>query len=184
VLANSNCHARILDLTTPLFVAINDTHKGVVTEVKRLCPWCTLDSETVDFSQTATSVPQLINSGLSKDPSINYVIPEADGPGLYAVPAVHAKKPSVKIIGHDGSAPNLAFMRQGLQAADDSYPPAGYIGYLENYVMLSAMAHVSPVPSGLFQDKLFTTQNLPSSNTQLFPELNGYQQAFEKTWAR
>ena len=182
MLADSSCQSHILDLTTPLFVAISETHQGIDAQVKKLCPWCTLQTETIDFSQDATQVPQLIDSAFSRNPSINEVTPEADGPALYAAPAIKAKNSKVHLIGHDGATPNLAFVRSGEQAAGLVYPPPTYIAYLELDEMLYAMSHVSPLPSGVFYDKLITQQNIPASNADLFPELAGFQTKFEADW--
>jgi ribose transport system substrate-binding protein len=183
VLANTGCKADVLELTTTLYVGLTDTHNGFKQQLNQLCPSCTLQSLTVNFSTIATSVPQQVNTALLQDPNINYVVPDADGIGFYAAPAAHSQKVGIPVIGHDGSPANLAFIRQGVQTADLAYPPPGYIGWKEVDMLIRARAHV-PLPSGYFPTRLFDKSNLPSTNSaaKMFPSLTKYQALFRAVW--
>jgi ribose transport system substrate-binding protein len=180
----TNCNVHALLSYDPTFVGLVAIADSVKSELKLLCPTtCTSQDLVVNLATVATQAGSALQSALQRNPSINAVIPTFDSLGLVMAPALAQGGSSAKLYSFDGDAPNIELVRKGVQAADYSYAPTEYQGYIDLDALARTMLKLKANPSPV-QFQLFNRSDLPSSNdfSAMWPKLTGYQSAFMKLW--
>ena len=182
-LANSNCEAHILELTSSLSTGLAAKSVAMGTELNRLCPkTCSLDIQQVNFTTITTQVPQLVTTNLERDPAINWIMPTADAIAVYAVPTVDSSRSKARVISTDGQTQDLGWVRGGqAQVADISYPPLQYIGWYQVDDLQRALLHAK-LASGLIPVQLFDHATLAADASAMFPKFAGFEASYERLW--
>jgi ABC-type sugar transport system substrate-binding protein len=184
-LLKTNCHLNAVVLNVSLFPILSEQRDGIQKIVTSLCPKdCSLKTvEFSNFAQIAAVLPGQTASIIRSNPSAQYLFAESDLISQYMLVGIkQVPGTNVKLISHDGVLSELDAMRSGdVLQADMSLPPNEYIGWAMTDEMARAMLGVASADDTL-PTQLYTKDNLPSSDSALFPGFTGYQQAFEHTW--
>jgi ribose transport system substrate-binding protein len=183
ILAKTKCDAKILELTSSLFVAVKDRHKGFADEIHRLCSGCKITTKEVDFQNISSSVSSLVRAGIQRDPNINYVMANDDSMGFFVPPTLQSLGSKVPVVSGNGVAETLAYItkKQNL-TMDVSFAPAAYIGWKQVDLLQRAMLGVA-VPSGELPQQLIDEGNLAADSSQQFPGFSDYEATYRNLWS-
>lgn len=183
VVANSNGKANTLYVNIPAFTILSSLGAEFKNSYKQYCPTCGYDSIDVSLTQLAKA-PNLIVSYLRSHPSVNYVALSVANQLDTGLPAAlsAAGLSHVKIVGQGGGPTDFQYVANGQELA---LLPFDY--YNVDYQMVDALArHFAGAPVQLTPPPqwLVTKANLPSSHSNLFPDVTGYQSQFLKLWGK
>jgi ribose transport system substrate-binding protein len=182
ILSSTKCQANVLELTSSLFVALQDTHKGFTSTMGSLCPQCKVDTQQVNFESLSSSVTSVVSAAAQSNPKLNFVMATDDGIAFYVVPTLHDLRLKLPAASADGDAANLTFVAKGQsQVVDISFPPLAYIGWKQVDLLQRAMLGMT-VPSGAIPTQLIDKANVSANPANQFPKFAGYQQVYEKLW--
>jgi ABC-type sugar transport system substrate-binding protein len=160
--------------------ALGDAFKGAY---QQLCQGCKYNKISIALPQLANA-PNTIVSYLRSHPDTKYValsVTDALGTGLPAALKA-AGLNDIKIVGQGGDPTAFQALAQGQMLA---LVPFDY--YDVDYQMVDALARhftgqkIEQTPPPLW---LLTKDNLPSSYTKLFPNVEDYQSQFLKLWGK
>lgn len=182
-LAQTQCKANILMLTTTVYPFDDNIGIGVSDEVKQQCPSCGLDVQVINPTNIATDIGPLVSSQLRRDPGINYIIPAYTGLIPYITPAVQQLGRTIPIVSAAGVDSDFDQIRTGQQAADLALPPAAYFGYLQFDAILREITGAKPASSTL-PTQLIDKTNIGTSNdlATLFPGIKNYTTVYATLW--
>lgn len=164
--------------------ALTTEASAAKAELAKLCPsTCKSQEQTMSLATMATALGPATQTLLQREPELNALLVTFDTAAFYMAPAIAQTGHHVTLVSTDGLPENLDLVREGKQAADVSYPPAEYAGWL----MLDQVGRAilkAPLENPEMPLHLFDKKNLPSSNSfnALWPEMSGYQAAFEAKW--
>lgn len=180
VLATTHCHANIAIFNQPVYPGLVDDANGVKDEMGRLCPSCPVMEQDVAAANVATTIPSLVQNVVHSHPNLNFIVSAADGMAFFMPAALQQIGSKVRVVGSNGTLPNLQNVAQGNgQVADVGLPPLQYIGWL----MFDALARASTgLPNASFPlpQQVFFKANLNIQH--VYPKFGAYQAAFKKLW--
>ena len=183
VVADSKGKANTLYVDIPAFTILKPLSGAYEADYKQLCPSCGFASIDVPITQLANA-PNLIVSYLRSHPSINYVnlsVANELDTGLPAALAA-AGLSKVKIVGQGGGPTDFQYLANGQELA---LVPYDY--YSVDYQMVDALVrHFVGVPVQQTAPPLWlvTKANLPSTHTNVFPDVSDYESQFMKLWGK
>jgi hypothetical protein len=183
VVADSKGKANTLYVNIPAFTILSSLGAEFKNSYKQYCPTCGYDSIDVSLTQLPKA-PNLIVSYLRSHPSVNYVALSVANQLDAGLPAAlsAAGLSHVKIVGQGGGPTDFQYVANGQELA---LLPFDY--YNVDYQMVDALArHFAGAPVELTPPPqwLVTKANLPSSHSNLFPDVTGYQSQFLKLWGK
>jgi ribose transport system substrate-binding protein len=183
VVTDSKGKANTLYVNIPAFTILGSLAAEFKTTYAQYCPTCTYASIDVSLTQLAKA-PNLIVSYLRSHPSVNYVALSVANELDTGLPAAlsAAGLSHVKIVGQGGGPTDFQYVANGQELA---LVPFDY--YNVDYQMVDALArHFAGVPVQLTPPPLWmvTKANLPSSHSNLFPNVPGYESQFMKLWGK
>jgi ribose transport system substrate-binding protein len=183
VLADTKCDANIVTLGSSVFAVHLLINEGITAELKRLCPDCKYKFENIDASKIATTVGPTTQNALRRDPSVNYMIADFDGVATYMVPAIQQLNSDVPVVGHDGVAANLNYIRNDqVQVADFAFPPTAWIGWAEVDQIARLLAGKSPAAQDWIPSQLVDKVNIAQPGKSQFPAYKNYKAQYKKLW--
>jgi ribose transport system substrate-binding protein len=182
--ATSDCKVNAAVTFDPNQKALTTQVAAVKSELSKLCPdTCSVQEHEMSLATMATQLGSSIQSLLQRQQKIDTVISTFDTAAFYMAPAIAQTGRKVNLIATNGLPENLDMVRQGKQAADVSYPPPEYTGWLLTDQLGRAIAG-EPTENSELPMQLFDKSNIPASNDFeiLWPGLADYQAAFKAKW--
>lgn len=131
-IADSNGRVNAVYYGAPEVALSPPLHAAIEAEFARLCPaTCSLKSSDVPVGEWDTRLPTVVQSGISADRTINYLIPLADGAVPAMIPAVHAANATdrVKILSITASPSIVKFIESGDVFVADVGPSTEWHGW-------------------------------------------------------
>jgi ribose transport system substrate-binding protein len=181
----TNCHLVATNLYGIGLATQLAQAQAIDAYVKKVCPTlCSVRDQLFDESTEATSLDGIVTNLLSRYPKTNMIFTGSDDQVPFIVQAIHSTGSSVRIASGGGLPQELQYTLQGVQVADSATPSGQFVGWQIFDQLARAILHLPPSSyDSIMPSKLFTAQNLKGVNTNNpFPELNGYQAAFETSW--
>jgi ribose transport system substrate-binding protein len=179
---NSNGHAHALVADSPDQVADAGMKLTYQSMFKKYCPDCTLKYVSVPSSQWASTLQPAVQSALSSDPGINYLIPQFDSMATWAIPGMTAAGAAdrVKIVTFNGTPLMLQYVQDSknnvVMDVGSDFASLGYAGIDATARVLTGV--ISPEANGVQLNeavgvRVFTVDNVDAAGTP--PVLgNGY----------
>lgn len=168
------------------FPILSAMKTAILAETQALCPKCEMTELNVQLPTISTQLAPLTTSTMARLPALNAFVATFDQLAVFMVPAIEqAGRKDVAIIGANGNAANLEFIRQGrVQTYDPAYPPAHYLGWQLLDQAARATAGAKPMPFTV-QVQMLDKTNIGSTGTEemgVFKGLANYEAAFKKAW--
>lgn len=179
-------NAQIGVITSDDIVPSNVIFASFQSELKKVCPGCTVVSQNVDTADWSTQVTPTVTSMLDAHPTMNYLFPIVDGMAPLVSPALSAASQSLSVISANatpGSA--MASVKSGQFSAEVGGSPQEIGWYSFDAalrVMLKLPVQANPnEPMSFFTTTEMKSKNLnPNDVTALFG--NSFQAGFLKLW--
>jgi len=183
MLADSKCNLHLAQFVLPTFPIDTDLTQATEAEVKRLCASCTVVDTKFDITTFQTTLGPLAVTVARRYPNINYMNPAFDAFDGLVSPAIQQMGAKIKLVGHDGSASNLAAMRghSTLQVMTDATPPEPYLGWVLMDQLGRGMSGSQPADWGL-PGRLVDQTNIGQTDADLFPAYQNFKGSFLSTW--
>jgi ribose transport system substrate-binding protein len=183
VVADSKGKANTLYVNIPAFTILSSLATEFKATYQQYCPSCGFASIDVALTQLAKA-PNLIVSYLRSHPSVNYVALSVANELDTGLPAAlsAAGLSHVKIVGQGGGPTDFQYVASGQELA---LVPFDY--YNVDYQMVDALArHFAGAEVQLTPPPMWmvTKSNLPSSHSNLFPNVPGFESQFLKLWGK
>jgi ribose transport system substrate-binding protein len=180
--------ANILSIVADDLVSSADVIKGMKDELKKDCPGCKIEIKSVPTVEWANKVQGEVQSGLQRNPNVNYVLPIYDAMTSFVAAALRTsgKAATVQQASFNGSTFALDFIKKGTVQMD--------IGENEDWIahaMLDADMRAAAglkVPATHYKGAplyIFTKANVAKAGTPPDPAKgygNAYHQGFAKLW--
>lgn len=180
----SGCKLNTAVTFDPNQKALTTERDAVKSTLGQLCPsTCGVREQSMSLATMATQLGSDIQSLLQRDQKVDTVISTFDTAAMYMAPAIGQTGRNVRLIATNGLPENLDMVRSGKQAADVSYPPPEYTGWLLVDQLGRAIVG-APTENSELPLQLFDKTNLPANNgfATMWPNLAGYQAAFKAKW--
>lgn len=187
-IVQTNGKANILSIVADDLVSSADVVKGMKDELKRDCRGCKIDVRSVPTVEWANKVQGEVQSGIQRNPGVNYVLPIYDAMTSFVAAALRTsgKSGTLHQASFNGSPFALDLVRQGTVQMD--------IGENEDWIahaMLDADMRAAAglkVPSSHYRGAplyIFTKANVKRAGTPPDPAKgygNAYRRGFAKLW--
>jgi ribose transport system substrate-binding protein len=183
-MATTGCETNAAQFTTRVYPALAALSDGIEGRFAERCPDCKIQTLEVDPSKLATDLGPLVSNTLQRDPDINHVITGFAGMVSFVIPSIEQLGRTTPIISQAAVDENWDLIRSGsLHAADASFAPAPYVGWLQFDQLLRGMVGADPADNEV-PIQLIDSANVGADNEieTLFPGLAGYQDAFTENW--
>lgn len=130
------------------FPPSNGIVAAIKSEFAKTCPSCKLTVVNVPIANWATQIQSTVQSQLSSDPNINWVIPLYDSESQFAAAGITAagKSGQVHIASYNGTPFVLKMMQAGNIVAMDSAENTNWLGYAGMDQTFRVLLGASPVP--------------------------------------
>jgi ABC-type sugar transport system substrate-binding protein len=183
VAADSKDKADSVFVNIPAFAILASQATYYKTGMATYCPTCKTDEIDIALANLS-SAPATIVSYLRAHPSVNYVVASTDAITLGLPAALKAAElTNVKIVGQGATPTNIQYLHSGQQAADVAFPY-----YEVMYAMVNAAIQDKagmPVAASVAPPKwLLIPTNAPTTTSQVFPVVTGYQSQYEALWGK
>jgi ribose/xylose/arabinose/galactoside ABC-type transport system permease subunit/ABC-type sugar transport system substrate-binding protein len=166
VAANAAPDAHVVLISCSTFRTDVVVAKEFTTELKRLCPGCSLIEKDSPLMQWQTTLPSLARTLITVDPSVTFVVPSVDGMVQSIKPAIIAVGGSekVKIVSNNASLPDMQAIatKKDLEVAD-----VGASNERMGWATVDEIARLLTGNPPVFDDqalRLFTTENIDQVN--------------------
>jgi len=151
-----------------------------------LCGSCVVHAATYDATDPAGVLPGLTSNLLARYPNTNIIYTSSDAENEYYLSAIKSRGvTSVKLVGQPAIPAGIEAMENGQEIGDVASPSGSFIGWQTMDQLLHMWQNgTSDQYDSTVPIKLITPATLAalSDKSNLFPELNAYQSAFEKRW--
>ncbi len=184
VLADSNCRANVLIVGAESLALHTEMMEAARARISERCPSCTATVQNIDLATMATTLQPRVEASLRQDSNTNYVISALDAAVTFIQPAVASSGRDVKIVGHDGVATNIDFIRNGSgQSADGALPPLGILGWMGMDQVARGILKAPPSTTVL-PIRLVDSTNAGAAGADLFDSYADYAEKWSSAWRR
>lgn len=182
-LSETDCELNALVVYQPGTTMLKDMRNGAVNAINRLCPDdCTVAEVEYNVADLATELQPRISAALRANPDINFIIDTTDAEVPYVQAAVRANGVEVPSIGHDGTPEATQSIREGTgQVATVAFPPHEWIGWMLFDQVARLSLGLDPLPYAV-PTFIVDSSNVGASDAELFPEYEGFEDAFKEAW--
>lgn len=184
-LNDKQCEAGLGVLYTPDVAVWEDLQVGAISEMNRLCPECTAESEIINIADIAVDSGRAASTMLTKNPDINVLFATGDSFVTFVEPAATQVRPDITIMGFDALDANVESIAadSGAQKASVGSPVIW-----ESYATIDqlgrAMAGLELTQGLVVPSRLIDKSNaVPGGNLAIFPAFEGTPEAFTANWA-
>lgn len=159
---------------------------GIKSEMRKLCPSCSLKVEDVLVSEWAQRIPTITQTSLA-DRNVNWMLPIYDGMATYMLPAIHAANAQgrIKIATFNADLAQMQSMSQKDVIAADLGGPLAWMGWAIADQALRVITGNKPVANENVPLRMFDRSNLNKINLKK-PEATWYgvnfAAAYKKLW--
>jgi ribose transport system substrate-binding protein len=114
-IVQTNGKANVLSIVADDLVSSADVIKGMKAEFKKDCPSCKLEVKSVPTVEWANKVQGEVQSGLQRNPNVNYLLPIYDAMTSFVAAALRTagKTGQIQQASFNGSPFALDFVKQG-----------------------------------------------------------------------
>jgi ribose transport system substrate-binding protein len=162
--------------------------KAIEQEFRDKCgAGCRADSVNEVVTQWATGIQPAVQSALTQDPKINYVMPVFDSMTQYVVPAINAKglQGKVHVATYNGTPFVLKYLQDGNAVQADIGENPAWIGYATMDQALRLMAKLPPAANEVTPLRVIDSGNVAETGTP--PKLgqgygSAYISGYKKLW--
>ena len=150
---------------------------------------CKVETVEVGFADFATRLPELTRTAMTRDPSINYMLPVIDGMCLNIVPALAQAGAAnkVKIATYNGTPSVLKMLKQNNVVACDVGGANTWEGWLDVDQALRVLTDNDPIPGeSRPPNRLFDASNIGELDVdgpeELWYDTAAAKEGFKKLW--
>jgi len=186
IAANGPSNAQVGVITTNDIVEVNDLYNEFQADLKKLCPNCTIKSTNVPAANWTTQITPAVNSMITANPNMKYLIPIVDGMTPWVSPALSAGNFKGRVITVAGT-PGLAMqlVKNGTYSAEIGTSPTEVGWYAMDAgfrALLKKPLQANPLePITFFDTKEMVSRKLDPSSTQALYG-DAYVAGFKKLW--
>ncbi|WP_248959339.1 sugar ABC transporter substrate-binding protein [Sphaerisporangium perillae] len=179
--------ANVLVVTSNNFVNSPPVAEGIQSEFKADCPSCKVTTVNVDAPDWPTKIQSAVQTAITRDPKLNYVLPVFDSMLTYVVPGVRsaAAVGRVKAASFNGSPAILDLVRAGDVVTMDIGENPAYVGAAGLDQTLRVLGKLPPSPDEHLVLRVFDTNNVKEAGVPAMLG-QGYGEAWKagylKTW--
>jgi ribose transport system substrate-binding protein len=156
-------------------------------EFSQHCAACQVTVANVLVSDWTSKIPTLVQTALTRDPDLHYVLPVFDFGAPYAANGVNlaSKTGQVKIVTYNGTQSVLQMVESHSAVAVDSGEPLNWLGYAFMDQAFRILAGATPVADEHTPFRVFTAGNVAATGTP--PTVTGgygnaYIQGYKDLW--
>jgi ribose transport system substrate-binding protein len=186
IAANGPSNAQVGVINTNDIIEVNDLYNEFQADLKKLCPNCTIKSTNVPAANWTTQITPAVNSMITANPNLKYLIPIVDGMTPWVSPALSAGNFKGRVITVAGT-PGLAMqlVKKGTYSAEIGTSPTEVGWYAMDAgfrALLKKPLETNPLePITFFDTKEMNSRHLDPSSTQALYG-DAYVAGFKKLW--
>jgi len=182
ILAETGCEANVLELTSSLYVALQNKSKGFNDEIVALCPWCVVDTQEINFADFVNSVNTVVRTAVQRNPDLNFVNAADDGIAFFVGPVLEGLDSDLPMVAGNGAPANMDSMRNGgNQVMNLIFPPLPYMGWVEVDRLHRALLG-EDVPSGAIGQQIVDTSTVKPTEALQLPAFDNFRDLFMENW--
>ena len=131
VISDSNGKGHVMVITANDAAPTAGMVAGAKDEFTTHCPGCKVDVVNIPVSDWATKIQPQVQTALTKDPDLHYIMPVFDFGASFAQSGINAagKVATAKIVSYNGTQNVLALMQKGNTVAFDVGESLNWLGY-------------------------------------------------------
>ena len=130
---------------------------GIKDGLAELCSSCKLEVQDLPFAQIST-LPQLAQSLIQKDPTLNYIMPVYDFETLNMLAAVQGASSTVQLASFNANPAVLEAMQSGETISADIGAPNEWVGWAYGDQALRLLSGVAAADDQRIPIRLFTPE--------------------------
>lgn len=153
-------------IVAPLEVLSAPGHvKAMQNQFAAQCPGCKVKVLNVPIADWATKLTPQIQTSLTQDPNLNYVIPIYDGMVSFVNSAITSagRTGKVKIVSYNGDPSALSIMAKGGSVVMDIGESSGWLGLADLDAELRILSGVTPVKDEKTPLRVYTKGNVAAA---------------------
>jgi len=153
-------------IVAPLEVLSAPGHvKAMENEFASACPGCKVKTLNVPIADWGTKLEPEIQTALTADPNLDYIIPIYDGMTSFATSAITSagRTGKVKIDTYNGNPDALGIMAKGGAVGMDIGESSGWLGMADMDAELRILSGVAPVTNELTPLRVYTKANVAAA---------------------
>lgn len=150
-------------IVAPLEVLSAPGHvKAMQNQFAEQCPGCKVKVLNVPIADWATKLTPQIQTALTQDPNLGYVIPIYDGMTSFVTSAITSagRTGKVKIVSYNGDPSALSIMAKGGAVVMDIGESSGWLGLADLDAALRILSGVTPVKDEKTPLRVYTKDNV------------------------
>jgi ribose transport system substrate-binding protein len=189
MVADSGGHANIVAFDVPASQELTLEQDQLITELKKLCPACTVATQNTTFAAIGTSLPGQIVSYVQQHPDTKYIYLAFADLVAGVEPALKAAGISgVKIVTENAGSQDVQFIKGGDESAD-----AAFDNSLVEYIAVDTVARLilgqsaQAARTWTMPLALLTSSDINdgefSSTAPSVVQITGLQSFFQQLWA-
>ena len=184
---DTNCKADVLSVTSNDLLASRAISEAQGDELKNLCPSCKFSVLDIPITQWSSKIQTGVQTAITKDPKLNYVLPIYDAMAQFVVPGVTAANASrrVKVATYNGTPFALDYIRQGNVVAMDAGDNIEWNSYANMDQAFRILTGTDPVKSEKTPLRIFDKTNVAEAGTPAKANQgygNAYITGYQKLW--
>jgi ribose transport system substrate-binding protein len=184
---DTNCKADVLSVTSNDLLASRSISNAQGDELKRLCPSCKFTVLDIPITQWSSKIQTGVQTAITKDPKLNYVLPIYDAMAQFVVPGVTAANASrrVKVATYNGTPFALDYIRQGNVVAMDAGDNIEWNSYANMDQAFRILTGTDPVQNEKTPLRIFDKTNVEEAGTPAKANQgygNAYISGYQKLW--
>lgn len=151
IIADTNCKANVLVLTTNELIAGDINTKAVGDEFAKYCGnGCKVTYKNIPIPKWSTQIQPTVQSGIQADPELDYVFPLYDAMVQFVTPAIQLAGATgrIKVTSFNGTPAILQLVKDGDVVQSIVGENEANIGYGAMDQMMRLLAGEKPIDSG------------------------------------
>lgn len=187
IIGDSGAKAHVLVITASDAAPTAGMVSAAQSEFKSHCPACKVTVANVLVSDWTSKIPTLVQTALTRDPDLHYILPVFDFGAPYAADGISlaGKAGQVKIVTYNGTQSVLAMLEKHDDVAVDVGEPLDWLGYAFMDQAFRILAGAAPVANEHTPFRVFTAGNIAATGTP--PTVTGgygtsYIQGYKNLW--
>ena len=141
--------------------------QAIKDEFAAKCPDCTVKTLNVPIADWGTKLVPQLQTALTADPNLKYIIPIYDGMSSFATSAITAagRSGQVKIVSYNGNPDALTSMAKSDTIAMDIGESAGWLALADLDAQLRILSGAAPVKDEKTPVRVYTKKNVSAAGT-------------------
>ncbi|MFB2583049.1 sugar ABC transporter substrate-binding protein [Herbiconiux sp. P15] len=183
-LVDSGCSADMVSIYSSSVGVWQKQADGAQAVFDEYCPDdCTLTGLNVDLANLSTDVGSQLGTAIQRDADVNYVFAAWDSAVPYISPVLATANSEAKVLSRDGLQVNLDAIVAGDQTMTIAMPPTPWIGWASFDDIARAMTGAES-EGYVIPSRIVDTANVEDGTAgALFPNYDGYEEAFTSAWS-